>query len=180
MQFPQTISNIHGESITFLRLVKTDKGDVIELENELKPKAGPPMHVHWLQDEGLKVTEGKMAYQTLGGKVQYASPGESVTFLRGTPHKFWNAGTGILRCTGWVTPPNNVIYFLTEVYKSANENGGRPGAFDSAYLLKRYKSEFAMYEVPGFVQKVIFPIALFFGKIAGKHKKFRDAPMPIK
>jgi hypothetical protein len=37
-----------------------------------------------------------------------------------------------------------------------------------------------MTEIPGFVKKVIFPITLFFGKLAGKHNKYVDAPEPVK
>jgi hypothetical protein len=69
-----------------------------------------------------------------------------------------------------------VIYFLAQMYQSANDNGGRPGMYDAAYLLKRYKSEFGMLEIPPFVQKAIFPLILFFGTLAGKNKKFRGAP----
>ena len=61
-----------------------------------------------------------------------------------------------------------------------NANGGRqPGAFDAAYLLDRYRSEFDMLDIPGFVKKVIFPVALLFGKLQGKHRKFVGAPEPL-
>lgn len=139
-QLPLTISNIHGEKITFLRIVTNDKGgQILELENELTPKAGPPMHVHYKQDECLTITQGRMGYQVLGGEKKFAGPGETVLFKAGVPHKFWNDGADILKCTGWATPPNTIVYFLTEVYRSSNENGGRPGAFDAAYLLNRYR-----------------------------------------
>src|SRR5688572_15972327 len=98
MQLPVIISNIHGEKLMFLRYVTNEKGQqVVEVENELQPKSGPPMHVHYKQDESLTVVEGKMGYQTLGGEKKYAGPGESITFKAGTPHKFWNAGDGLLR-----------------------------------------------------------------------------------
>lgn len=180
MELPLTISNIHGEKITFLRITTNTAGEqVLELENEVTPKAGPPMHVHYKQDECLTVKEGRMGYQVLGGEKKYASPGETVLFKAGVAHKFWNDGTELLRCTGWATPPNTIIYFLTEIYKSSNENGGRPGAFDAAYLLNRYKSEYDMLDIPPFVKNVIFPVTLFFGKLQGKHKKFANAPMPV-
>ncbi len=51
-----------------------------------------------------------------------------------------------------------------------NENGGRPGIYDAAYLLGRYKTEFRMLEIPTFVQKLIFPVILFLGSIRGKRK----------
>lgn len=180
MQLPITISNIHGEVLIFERMEQNDKGeDVLIVKNEVKPNAGPPMHVHYKQDESLTVTQGRMGYQTLGEEPKYAEVDETVTFYRGTPHKFWNAGNDMLKCTGWVTPPNTLAYFLGEIYKSMNENGGRPGAFDAAYLLHRYKSEYDMYDIPGFVKKVIFPVSLFLGKLQGKHKKFADAPEPV-
>jgi quercetin dioxygenase-like cupin family protein len=179
MQLPVTITNVHGEKLIFLGVVRTDNGEIVEVENELTPKAGPPMHTHWKQDESLTVISGKMGYQVAGEKEQFLSEGETVVFKKGTPHKFWNAGDTTLRCKGWVSPPDNIVYFLSEIYRSMNENGGRPGTFDAAYLLNRYKGEYAMQEIPSFVQKVIFPITLFFGKLAGKHKKFKDAPQPI-
>jgi hypothetical protein len=51
--------------------------------------------------------------------------------------------------------------------------------FDAAFLLTHYKSEFAMLEIPAFVQKFIFPIVLFFGNLTGKNKKFSNAPIPV-
>jgi hypothetical protein len=60
-----------------------------------------------------------------------------------------------------------------------NENGGRPGMYDAAYLLNRYKTEFRMLEIPGFVQRLIFPVILFFGNLMGKKKKFINAPGPL-
>jgi hypothetical protein len=51
--------------------------------------------------------------------------------------------------------------------------------FDGAFLLTHYKTEFAMHEIPAFVQKYIFPIVLFVGKLTGKNKKYSNAPGPI-
>jgi hypothetical protein len=34
-------------------------------------------------------------------------------------------------------------------------------------------------EIPQFVQKILFPLILFFGNIIGKNKKFKDAPPPV-
>jgi hypothetical protein len=71
------------------------------------------------------------------------------------------------------------VYFLSEIFKSSNKNGGRPAMYDVAFLLNRYKSEFAMLEIPQFVQKGIFPVVLFFGNLVGKNKKFKDAPVSL-
>ena len=180
MKLPVTISTKTGEELTFLRITTNETGqEILEVENKVAPKAGPPMHIHWKQDECLTVVTGKLGYQVLGEEVKYAGPGETVMFKRGVAHKFWNDGDDTMRCTGWISPPNNIIYFLAEIYKSSDANNGRPGSFDAAFLLNRYRSEFDMVEIPGFVKKVIFPVSLFVGKLQGKHKKFRDAPEPV-
>ena len=179
IKFPYTITT-HGEKITFLGTRIKDGIEILEAENEVQPKAGPPMHIHHRQDESFTIVSGKMAYQIAGEKPKYAYPGETVLVKAGIPHKFWNDGTDLLICKGYITPPDNFIYFLSEIYKSMNENNGRPGMFDGAFLLNRYKSEYAMVEIPVFVRKVIFPVVLFFGLLAGKNKKFSDAPLAVK
>ena len=108
-----------------------------------------------------------------------AGDGQSVTFKAGEPHKFWNAGTDELHCKGWVRPPHNIEYFLTAIYESTKDNGGKmPHPADAAYLLNRYKSEFGMLDIPGFVQRFIFPLQLGIGKLTGRYRKYQDAPAP--
>jgi quercetin dioxygenase-like cupin family protein len=177
--YPHTIESGGGEKITFQR-AKDAEGEYLEVEAHVAPGAGPPMHVHFLQDESLTVIQGKIGTQTAGQPPQYHGEGHTATFKRGVPHKFWNAGDTPLICRGWVRPIDNMEYFLTELYKSTKANGGkRPGMFDSAYLLQRYKSEFDMLEIPPFVKKFILPLVVSFGTMMGWHKKFADAPEPV-
>jgi len=176
---PITIESITGEKLTFLRIVTRDGIEYLEGENEVQPNAGPPMHVHYKQDESFMVISGKLGYQDLGGEKKYAGPGETVLFKAGTPHKFWNAGKDLLYYSGYVSPAGNLAYFLSQIYKSINENGGKPGMYDIAFLLNRYKSEFGMVEIPSIVQKTLFPLILFFGNLRGKNKKFMDAPLAM-
>ncbi len=176
---PHTIENTTGEKLTFLRIEVKEGTEYLEGENKVKPNAGPPMHVHHKQDESFTVISGKLCYQFWGEEKKYAGPGETVLFKAGVPHKFWNAGSDLLHCTGYISPAGNAVYFLTQLFKSSNENGGRPGIFDAAFLLDRYKSEYGILEIPQFVQKVVFPIVLLVGRIIGKFNKFKDAPPPM-
>ena len=66
-------------------------------------------------------------------------------FAPGDMHRFWNAGDEELVCAGYVRPPDNLEYFLTQIYASTAANGGkRPRLFDGAYLATRYRAEFGM------------------------------------
>jgi quercetin dioxygenase-like cupin family protein len=180
-QYPHTITSGGGEKLTMLRYVEDGKGGYIECENEVAPNSGPPMHVHWKQEEALTIVEGKMGVEIQGQPPVFYGPGETASFKPGVYHRFWNAGDTPLKCTGYVKPALNFEYFLTNIYDSMRENGGhRPGAFDSAFLLRRYRTEFDMASIPKFVKKVIFPITLVIGKLKGQHRKFANAPEPFK
>ena len=99
---------------------------------------------------------------------------------QGVGHRWWNAGTTELRRTGWAKPPNNMEYFLTALFDSMKRGeSGRPGFFDAAFLLTRYRSEIRVLDIPAVVEKVGFPVLLALGTILGKYDKFKDAPEPV-
>lgn len=177
---PHTIDNGAGEQLTFVAVRRDDRGEFIEVRNSVQPGAGPPMHVHHLQEEGLTVERGTIGYQSHGGSQHTAGPGGSVVFAAGEAHRFWNAGDDELVCTGYVRPPGNLEYFLTEMYASMRRQGrDRPGTFDGAYLGRRYRSEFETTEVPLPVRRLVFPVIATAGRLLGMHRRFADAPEPI-
>lgn len=137
------------------------------------------MHVHYLQEEATQVVSGRLGYQTLGGEEQFAGPGELVVWPPGTAHRWWNAGETELRMTGWCAPPGNIEFFLGSLFASLKENGGRPGPFDAAFLLTRYRTEYAMLEIPAFVRSVVMPVLYLVGRLLGKYERYRDAPEPV-
>ena len=108
--YPHIIENGAGERLTFLRVSPGRDGDRLEAVNLVRPGSGPPMHAHLLQEEGLTVQRGRMAYQRPGQPPQFAGVGESVVFKPGEAHKFWNAGDGDLECLGYIEPPDNIEY----------------------------------------------------------------------
>jgi quercetin dioxygenase-like cupin family protein len=179
--YPHTIDNGAGEQITFLRKVPKHRGERLEVENVVKPGVGPPMHIHHFQEEALTVEQGRIGYQRPGEAHQFAGPGETVTFKAGEAHKFWNAGDVDLRCSGYVEPADNIEYFLTALFESVKRNGGgRPDPFAIAFLMTRYRREFAMLEIPAVVQRLVFPLQVALGRALGKYRRFHDAPAPIR
>jgi quercetin dioxygenase-like cupin family protein len=181
-RYPHTIENGAGEKLTFLGISKTETGEErLDAEVHVQPGFGPPMHVHKLQEEVMTVKSGKVAYQILGEEVRYASVGETMAFPPGVAHKYWNAGDTELWCTGWAKPPDNLEFFLSTLFNCMKENRGkRPRLFDAAFLMTRYRTEYAMLEIPGFVRTVILPLMFVLGTLLRRYDKFKDAPKPLK
>lgn len=178
---PHTIESGRGEKMIFKEIIKEPDGDKVIIEGSCQPKAGPIMHVHFKQDESITVVQGKMGCQILGQEPVYYSVGQTATFLRNTPHRFWNAGDEELIVNSWVKPVNSLIFFLTTLYAAQKKSGsGRPEMFDAAYLMTRYKHEYGMPGLPPFVKKIIMPATYLIGQLLGKYKKFAGAPEPLK
>jgi quercetin dioxygenase-like cupin family protein len=179
--YPHIIENCLGEKLIFKELLQEPDGDRLLVENYVTPAQGPQMHTHLLQDESLTIVHGKIGYQVKGQPAQFAGEGETVFFKRSVPHRFWNAGQETLHCKGWLKPANTIVFFLSSIYAAQIKSGkAQPDAFDGAYLLTRYSSEYDLPEIPLFVKKVIMPITYYVGKIMGKYKHFKDAPEPVK
>lgn len=179
--YPHTIDNGGGERLTFVVRRRDGRGDYLEALNSVAPGAGPPMHIHHLQEETLTVERGTLGYQRAGQQKQTAGPGETVTFPPGDAHRFWNAGNEELVCSGVIRPPDNVEYFLGEIFASTRRHGGkRPGIFDAAYLSHRYRSEYEILAAPAPVRQLLLPLIVAVGRLLGWHRRFADAPDPVR
>jgi hypothetical protein len=139
------------------------------------------MHVHYYQEEVFTVRQGRIGYQRSKEPPRFAGPGETVVFEPGEAHKFWNAGEEDLRCTAYIQPADNAEYFLTAMFEAQRESGGsRPGLFETAFLTRRYRSEFYMLEIPAVVQRFVFPVLVIVGRLLGKYRRYADAPEPVR
>jgi hypothetical protein len=77
-RYPYTIDNGSGARLTFTGIRQGPAGERLGVDGVARPGAGPPMHVHYLQEETVRVVRGRAGYQSLGGEPQFAGPGESV------------------------------------------------------------------------------------------------------
>jgi mannose-6-phosphate isomerase-like protein (cupin superfamily) len=172
--------NKNGEILIITRSSEETKGKITEYEARDEPGEGPPMHVHYKQLERVRIIKGKMRVKTREKEFSLGQ-GDDYTFAPGEAHRFWNEGSKTLLYAGHVIPAHNYEYFMSHVFRSANEvNATKPGAFDIAFLLTRYKSEMDILDIPRLVKKLIFPLLLIVGKLLGKFSKFSDAPPPVR
>lgn len=179
--YPHSIDNGAGERLTFIRRISAAAGERLEMETTVAPGAGPPMHIHHLQEEVLTVQQGRMGFQRRGESTQFAGPGETVSFKPGEAHRFWNAGDDELRCVGYIEPAANVEYILVALFASMQRRGvAQPDPFDAAFLARRYRSEFGIAGIPVVVQRCAFPILVGIGSLSGRYGKYADAPAPVR
>lgn len=180
IQLPHVIDNGHGERLEFLEVVEGADGPTVLVANEVQPGCGPVMHVHFRQEETLTVRAGRLGYQFAGEPERVAGVGETVVFPARRPHRFWADGDEVLRCTGSITPPDNVVWFLSEIYRSTSEStDGRPDDFDAAYLLGRYRHEYDLPAIPAPVRRGVFPVLRAVGRITGRFDRYEAAPAPL-
>ena len=60
------------------------------------------------------------------------------------------------------------------------KGGDRPAFFDGAYLGHRDHRKFEMIEVPVPVRRLVFPAVAAAGRLLGLHRRFADAPGPVR
>ena len=172
--------NKNGETLTITKSATETNGQITEFEGTDEPGIGPPMHVHFKQEEMVRILKGKMRVKTTTKEFSLTE-GQEYIFAAGEAHQFWNEGHETLHYSGHVKPSNNYEYFIKHIYQSANEaNDDKPGPFDAAFLLTKYKSEMDMLVIPKPVKIIVFPILLAIGRLTGKFKKFSGAPRAIK
>ncbi len=181
VRFPVETDTGSGERLRLVGIETDGDGELVRVEGFLEPGAGPPMHVHFHQAEGLRVVEGSVGYRIRGrdGRIRTGSvgPGQEIVFHAGEVHRFWNDGPVPARAEGWVRPPGNFPWFITRLHASIREQGGvRPGFFEGAFLTWRFRHEFDMEEIPGLVKRLVFPVVVALGVLLGRYRKYRDAP----
>jgi hypothetical protein len=177
--YPRRIDNGAGEQLTFVAVGRDERGEFLEVRNVVALGAGPPMHVHRLQEEAGTVERGRLGYVIEGEPERSAGPGDSVAFAPGGGAPLPERRRGGARLHGDY-PPARQRRVLTEVFASTRRAGGkRPGVFDAAYLSHRYAGEFAITAVPAPVRRFVFPVIVAAGRLLGRHRRFAGAPEPL-
>ena len=81
------------------------------------PRWIAPLHLHHHDDEAWYVLEGKLGVKRGDEEIE-AAAGSAVLVPGGTPHTYWNAGTGLLRYLLVMTPK---IHALIQAMHAAKD-----------------------------------------------------------
>ncbi|MGC2299909.1 MAG: cupin domain-containing protein [Acidobacteriaceae bacterium] len=105
--------------IAFKVLPKETGGGLFLIEHNDMQKGGPPLHLHYAQEEWFYIVEGTLLFQVGDQRVEL-KPGDSVLGPRGVPHTFTLTSDKPGRMLIAFTPAGQMEDFFRE--------GEKPGA----------------------------------------------------
>ncbi len=100
--------------------------------------AGPPLHLHYEQDEWWHILQGQYLFH-VDGKDIFASPGDTVFAPRGSRHTFQNIGTTPARALITAVPGGLDIFF--EELSAAVPPGSVPDHDEMADIFAKHGLE---------------------------------------
>jgi quercetin dioxygenase-like cupin family protein len=160
-----------GETLRMRRVRDSQGQTVLTMEGSLPPRAsGPPLHVHFHQREEGIVKAGTLGAQVGTEKIIVPTGGTAV-LPAGVVHKWWNAGDDLLELSGRTLPAGDLDRYLQAIFAVLNASpSGRPSIFYIAHVAWRHRHTQALAMPPRAIQRVIFPLILFVGRVLGKYR----------
>jgi mannose-6-phosphate isomerase-like protein (cupin superfamily) len=165
------LHNRHTGEVLALRRRVRDGEVILELQGTLPPhRNGPPLHVHYLEDEEVCVTSGRLSVDVGGRRVE-ASPGEVVRLPRGVPHRWWNAADQPLALEGTAHPVADLDRYLQAICEVMNAGPpNRPPLFYLAHVALRHRRTQAALIMPQVLQAMLFRVVVAIGTITGRYR----------
>ena len=155
-----------------MRRIRDAKGQIVlALDGTLPPgTSGPPLHVHFREDEQGIVKAGTLGAQVGTEKIVVPTGGTAI-LPKGVPHRWWNAGDDLLEFSGHAVPAVDLDRFLQAVFAVLNaSSNGRPPIFYLAHVLWRHRDTQLLLTPPPAIQRFLLPVVLFIGRVLGKYR----------
>ena len=162
----------HTGEVLRMRRVRDSQGQtILAIDGSLPARAdGPPLHIHFHEREEVIVKAGTLGAQIGNEKVVVPTGGTAV-LPAGVVHKWWNAGDDLLELSGRAIPANDLDRYLQAIVAVLNASPfGRPSIFYIAHVAWRHRHTQALAMPPRAIQRVIFPLILFVGRVLGKYR----------
>ena len=130
--------HVIGEDVSIKISSRDTVGAFAVFEARTRPLSGPPLHVHYDQDEWWYVAEGEYRFE-VDGKEIYASAGATVFAPRGSRHTFQNIGAAPGRTITTVVPGGLDLFF--EELEAAAPRGTVPVPAKLLPIFQKYNLE---------------------------------------
>ena len=160
-----------GERLTLRRIRNANGVEELHLSGTLPPhQQGPPLHIHFAEDERGEVISGVLS-ASLDGKTFQVEAGGRARFPIGSTHRWWNDGDKELVFQGVATPAVDLDRYLQAMFEVLNAGApNRPPIFYMAHLAFRHRKTQSALVVPRVVQRILFPIVVLLGTVLGKYR----------
>ncbi len=160
-----------GEILRMRRVRDSQGQTILALDGSLPARAsGPPLHIHFHEREEITVKAGTLGAQVGTEKIIVPIGGTAV-LPAGVVHKWWNGGDDLLELSGRVIPANDLDRYLQAIFAVLNASpSGRPSIFYLAHVAWRHRHTQSFAMPPRAIQRIVFPLILFVGRILGKYR----------
>jgi mannose-6-phosphate isomerase-like protein (cupin superfamily) len=161
-----------GFEIRFRKTAADTDGDRLEMEATYAPHSTEPAeHLHPRQEERFEIVEGRMRAR-IGGHERHYGKGDELVIPPGTAHAMWNDGEQEARTLWQVRPALNTERFFEDLGRLAAEGrldeNGTPGPLTGAALMRRYRDEIRVTEIPPTLQAILFPPLSAAARVLGR------------
>ena len=165
------LRNRHTGERLQMRRVLRDGEMCLELKGTLPPNQdGPPLHIHFVENEEGTVTAGTLAAEVDGVQVR-VEQGGPVRLPMGSAHRWWNGGADTLRFDGFARPVVDLDRYLSAIFDVMNSGPARrPPLFYMAHLIWRHRKTQTVLIGPAWIQAVLFPTVVFVGTLLGRYR----------
>jgi mannose-6-phosphate isomerase-like protein (cupin superfamily) len=166
-----TLQNRHTGEMLQLRRSRRDGELCLELKGSVPPRGqGPPLHIHFKEDEELSVVTGVLGVE-VDGRVIEVGVGETASVPMGSAHRWWNASDKTLVVQGFARPVFDLDEYLAGAFDVLNSGAAnRPSVFYMAHLVWRYRKTQAVLFAPLWLQTLLVPTILLLGTLLGRYR----------
>lgn len=166
-----TLINRHSGERLQMRRIRRDGEMWLELQGTLPPNQdGPPLHIHFKENEGGTVMAGTLSAEVDGVQVRIERGGP-VRLPMGSAHRWWNGGNETLQFDGFAKPVIDLDRFLSAIFDVLNSGPARrPPVFYMAHLLWRHRKTQTVLIAPQWIQAVLFPTIVLVGTLLGRYR----------
>ena len=176
----QTIENpVTGEVLIFRATSHDTDVEYVLVETILQPSATvAAAHSHPYQSESFQVLEGTVGFKVGRQKVELG-PGEGITVLPRTAHKFWNASDGAARFTCEIRPAGAFEQLIETMFGLAADGKtskkGMPNPLRLAVIARHHFDDVRLPLIPHALQRAALAMGAPIGKAFGYREVYEAA-----
>ena len=158
------------DETTFLETSESSGGKLTKIKFLFRvgsPK--PQKHIHQVQDEKIEVISGYFTCEYKGEKKKLG-PGESITLLKGVPHKHYNEENTDCEVLQTITPAldfEDMVVSVNQLVEQGKIVNGKPPLLEVMVWLRKYQSKIYLAGVPVGIQNGMAAVLAPIGRMLG-------------